>query len=330
MAEITEKQIYEAFGLGEEAQELAEPAAEASKPANAGAQAQELAEPAEAEDTQTGAQTEHGQDEGAPEDPENTAEESDQSEKQPQTLEQRRANAERRRQQEQQRRQTEIDQAVQDAVKKEREANESALADFFAKAGLKNTITGEPITNMEQFNAWNKQFGEAKLQRDLKAGKLTPEALAAAIENHPVIRQAKQLLDTQAAAKQAEEQAAAKAKIEGEIAQIHVLDESISTLEDLMNASYWPQLYAMTQKGYSIKDAHLLLNYDRLEKAKLDAAKQQTLNNARSKNHMTATAAARGGGSVSVPASELAVFRQFMPDATDAEIQAYYNKYKKG
>ena len=124
--------------------------------------------------------------------------------------------------------------------------------------------------------------------------------------------------------------AAAKAKIEGEIAEIHKMDESIGSLEDLMQAPYWPELYAMTKRGYSIKDAHFLLNHDRLEKAKIDAAKQQTMNNTRGKDHMTATAAPRGAGSISVPAADLAMFRQFNPGATDAEIQAYYNKYKKG
>lgn len=322
MAEITEKQIFEAFGLGEEVQEPAEPATE--EPRSEGEEAQEVAEPAEEVQDPEGAQDQNQ------DDPETAEEAEPDSGKQPQTPEQRRANAARRRQQEQERQQAAIDQAVQAAVKKEREAHEQAMSAFFSQAGLKNTITGEAITNMEQFEAWHKQFGDAKLQRDLKAGKLTPEALAAALDNHPVIQQAKQLLEGQAAARKAEEQAAAKAKIEAEIAEIHKLDESISSLEDLMKADYWPELYAKTKQGYSIKDAHYLLNSHRLEKARTDAAVQQALNNARGKDHMKGTNTPRGGGSVSVPASELAMFRQFNPGASDAEIQAYYNKYKKG
>lgn len=327
MAEITEKQIYEAFGLGEEAQELAEPAAEASEPANTGAQAQELAEPAQETQPGEGIKTEPTVEDADPKEPEDPAEDGTEPEKSPQTIEQRRANAARRRQQEQQ---AAVNQAVEAALQKEREKQQADTEAFFQKAGLKNTITGEPITNMDQFNAWHQQFGEAKLQRELQSGKLTPEGLATAIGNHPLVKQAQQLIEKDTAAKKAAEEAAARTKIEAEIAEIHKIDESITSLDDLMKAPYWPELYAKTQRGYSIQDAHYLLNKDRLEKAKLDAAKQQTLNNTRSKNHMTATAAARGGGSVSVPASELAVFRQFMPDATDAEIQAYYNKYKKG
>lgn len=329
MAEFTEQQVYEALGLGAQAQEPAEPAAQTSEPE--GAQAQEPAAPAEGvQQPAEGTQTEPPAVADAPDDPEDDAAAGAKEGKQSLTPEQRRENAAKRRQQEQQAQQAAINQAVQAAVRQEQDKHEGILKEFFAKAGLKNTITGEPITNMEQFNAWNQQFNDAKLQRDLKAGKLTPEGLATAIGNHPIVKQAQQLVTQDAAAKQAHREAAAKAKIEGEIAEIHKMDESIGSLEDLMQAPYWPELYAMTKRGYSIKDAHFLLNHDRLEKAKIDAAKQQTMNNTRGKDHMTATAAPRGAGSISVPAADLAMFRQFNPGATDAEIQAYYNKYKKG
>ena len=328
MAEFTEQQVYEAMGLGAQAQELADPVTQPSEPT--GEQEQELAAPAEEVQTDEGAQTAPTAAADMPDDPEDDVEAGAQDGKQPLTPEQRRANAARRRQQEQQARQAEINQAVQDAIRQERDSQKKALDEFFAKAGLKNTVTGEPITSMEQFNEWNRQYSAAKLERDLKAGKLNQESLNTAISNHPVVQQAQQLIDQDAANKQAQQTTAARARIDSEIDEIHKLDASIGSLEDLMKAPYWPQLYDMTKKGYSIKDAHFLLNHERLEKAKLDAARQQTMNNARSKDHMTATTTPRGGGSVSVPAADLAIFRQFNPGATDAEIQAYYNNYKKG
>lgn len=329
MAEITEEQVFEAFGLGAQKQEPADPAEEPSE--TVGEQVQEPADPAEGGvKTRGGTQTEPTAEADEPENPEDDAEAGAQEGKQPLTPEQRRENAARRRQQELTRQQAAVDQAVQAAVKQVQDKHNSEMQAFFATAGLKNTITGEPITNMEQFNAWNQQFQEARLQRELKAGKLTQEGLATAIGNHPAVKQAQQLVSQDAAAKQAQETAAAKEKIEGEIAEIHKLDESIGSLADLVKAPYWPQLYAMTKKGYSIKDAHFLLNHERLEQARMEAARQQTMNNTRGKNHMTGAATPRGGGSVSVPAADLEMFRQFNPGASDAEIQAYYNKYKKG
>ena len=113
------------------------------------------------------------------------------------------------------------------------------------------------------------------------------------------------------------------------MAEIHKLDASINSLEDLLRAPYGQELYAMTQRGYSIKDAHFLLNHERLEQAKLEAARQQAMAGARNKDHLTGTGTPRGGGAISVPSSDLAMFRQFNPGASDAQIQEYYNKYMK-
>ncbi len=330
MADINEEQVFKAFGLGAKAQEPAAPAV-TEEPKTEGVQAQEIAAPAEAgEQTGGGAQTEPTAVAGTPEEPENIAATGAHTDKLPLTPEQRRENAARRRQQEQARQQTAIDQAVQLALKQERSKHESEMKSFFGAAGLKNTVTGEPITSMEQFNAWQKQFADARLERELKAGKLSQEGLATAIGNHPIVQQAKQLVDQAAAAKEAEQTSAAKTKIESEIAEIHKIDESINSLEDLTKAPYWPQLYGMTRRGYSLKDAHFLLNYERLEQAKMEAARQQAMLNARGKDHLGASSTPRGGGAASVPAADMAMFRLFNPGATDAEIQAYYNKNKKG
>lgn len=324
-SDFTEQQLYEALGLGAQAQEPAEPAApQTSEPE--GAQVQEPAEPAEGLHPETDTNSEPTAVADEPDTPDNEPEGGVQDGQHHLSPEQRRANAARRRQQEQQ---AAINHAVQDAVKKEQEKNEGVLKELFAKAGLKNSITGEAITNLDQFNAWHQQFSDAKLQRDLKAGKLTTEGLTTAISNHPIVKQAQQLIDQNAAERQNQQTAAARERIDGEIAEIHELDASISTLEDLMSAPYWPQLYEMTKKGYSIKDAHFLLNHDRLEQAKLEAVKNQAMLNNRGKQHMTATTTPRGGGSMSVPAEDLAMFRQFNPGASDAEIQKYYNKYHK-
>lgn len=328
--EFTEQQVYEALGLGAQAQEPAEPAAQASEVEPAaqndeqGANEQEPAEPAQVENQPAaGTETEIAS-AGNSDDDGKTGTEAGTT--QTMSPEQRRENAARRRQQEQQ---AAIDQAVQTAVNQERDRNAAAMKELFTKAGLKNTFTGQPITSMEEFNAWNDQYSQSKLERELKAGKLTTEGLATAIGNHPIVQQAQRLVTQDAEAKNAQRMAAAKEKIDAEIAEIHKIDASITSLDDLLKAPYGQELYAMTKKGYSIKDAHFLLNHERLEQAKLEAARQQGMNSARSKDHMTATNTPRGGGAISVPAADMAIFRQLNPKATDAEIQAFYNNYMK-
>lgn len=312
---FTEQQVYEALGLGEKVQEPAKPADQGvEQPAEKPAEEAQVTEATEEPEAQAG---------GDPKPDEKPEEEAGQQVMPP---EQRRENAARRRQEEQR---IAIDRAVQEAIRQEREKNTAEMQDFFAKAGLKNTVTGKPITNMEEFRAWNEQFSRAKLERELKEGKLTPEGLETAIGSHPAIKQAQQLAADRKAQEQAQKNDEIKARIDAEVAEIHKLDASINSLEDLLRAPYGQELYAMTQRGYSIKDAHFLLNHERLEQAKLEAARQQAMAGARNKDHLTGTSTPRGGGAISVPSSDLAMFRQFNPGASDAQIQEYYNKYMK-
>lgn len=336
MAEFTEQQVYEALGLGEKEQEPAAPAPGAqepepqAEPTTGGEKEQEPAAPAsqeeppaqeEPEGTPPAQEPEGG---GAAEEP--AQQQPDKAHGQQLTEEQRKENAARRRREETQ---AAIDKAVQDAVKAEQDRSKAEMDAFFAAAALKNTLTGKPITNMEEFNEWKQAFDAAKLQRDLKAGKLTPEGLQKVIEQTPAMKQVQQIAQKQEEAARQQSEAAAKARVDAEIAEIHKLDPTISEVKDLLKMPTAKEFYALVKKGNSFLDAFRLANYDRLTTAAAEAAKQQAMNNARSKDHLTGTGPQRGQGSSPVPPDEMAMFRLINPGATDAEIQAYYNKNKK-
>ncbi len=127
MAEFTEKQVYEALGLGAQSQEPAEPAAQTPEPE--GAQVQEPAEPAQGQ-PQESSQAEPAAQAQVPEEPGDGAAGSTPEGKQPLSPEQRRENAARRRQQEQQARQAAIDQACP-GCRKAGTGQARAFYDFF-------------------------------------------------------------------------------------------------------------------------------------------------------------------------------------------------------
>ena len=79
----------------------------------------------------------------------------------------------------------------------------------------------------------------------------------------------------------------------------------------------------------SFVDAHNLAHCDQPTQQPAAAARQQAQNLARSKGHLIA-AAQRGKGAATVPAPEMDLFRAFNPQASEAAIQAYYNKYQGG
>lgn len=337
MADITEAKVYEALGLGVQAQEPADPAATQDPEVNtepaggnaggAGAQAQEPAAPAQSDtNSQTGTQTDATAATADPEDPENNADTGADGGKQPLTAEQRRANAARRRQQEEDAR---VQKAVSEALQAERTKHDTDMKAFFEKAGIKDTFTGKPITSMEEFYAWRNKLDEAKIQKDLKEGKLTPEALEKAVAAHPVIKQAEQVVQKGQEAQRRAQEAEDKVRIEAQIAEISKIDPIVKSTADLLKIPEAKDLYAYIKKGYSIPDAHYLATRERRENARVEAVKQQAMNNARGKDHLQATGNARGTGAISVPAEEMKLYRMMNPGATEAQIQAHFNQYMK-
>ena len=156
---------------------------------------------------------------------------------------------------------------------------------------------------------------------------LTPEALRSAVEQTPAIQALKKQQEQQAAADEQRRQAEAQARVNAELAEIHKLDPTINTVEDLLSMPGAKAFYDLVRKGNSFLDAYRLANFDRLTTARAEAARQQALNNARGKDHLTGTGTPQGTGAATVPPDVKAEYLAFNPDATDAEIQKHYNRY---
>ena len=312
--ELTESQIYEGFGL-----ETPEPvsAQEPEQPP----ETTPMEEPTKAEEPAI-------EPESTPEaaQEQEPAQEPDQQDGQAKpgemSLEQRRENAARRRREE-------TRAAINQAVSQERERNDQAIKNFFAEAGLKNTVTGAPITSMEEYQAWKREFDQSKLQRDLQEGKLTVEGLGQAIAQDPTIQKAAEIIresERKAAQAQAE---ADRVKMEEELAQIRQFNPSIQTAQDLLTMPKAKEFYQLVKRGNNFVDAYKLAHYDELTQQAAAAARQQAQNLARSKEHLT-VGGQQGAGAAVVPKDEMEMFKAFNPGATEAEIQAYYNKHQGG
>ena len=243
----------------------------------------------------------------------------------PQTAAQRRENAARRRREEQQ---AAIQAAVEKALEEERARSKADIAAFFTRAGMKNSLTGQPITTLEEFEAWQRDYAADKAAKDLKAGKLTPEALQTVVEQTPALQELRKQQEQRAAADAEQKRAAAQAQVDREIAEIHKLDPAINSVQDLLSMENARDFYAAVKRGNSFLDAYRLVNFDRLTAARAEAAKQQALNNARGKDHLTGVRPPQGTGAATVPKDEMEAFKLFNPDASEAEITAWYNKHR--
>lgn len=325
--EFTEKDVFEAMGLTPPTGDT-----EARKETT-GANEPGAAAPAAEETTGTpeggGAGTEDGEGaEGAVTAPEgqdgadgadnNDAGDAEGAKKE-QTPDERRAHAAARRRAEQQA-------AVDAALKAQSEKMAAEWKAFFESAGLKNTITGEPITTKEQFDEWSKSFKQQKLESDLKAGKLTQESLNEAISENPVVKQAAEIVAAHEREQAAAEQEKMQRAIDEQIKKIHALEPDVNGVEDLLKLPESEEFYARVKSGMSFYDAYLISTRERREKALAEAARAQALTGQRGKDHLTGAAASRGAGGKVVTSEELASFRIFNPTATDEEIRTWIEK----
>lgn len=249
---------------------------------------------------------------------------------QEQSEEERRENAARRRRLEQQ---EAVDRAVQEAVARERESFRKEREQFYQSAGLKNTITGEPITSDEQFRAWKSAFDAQRIAEDLKKGELTPEVISRAVAESPAVKRLEELTAQEEAkareakeARRLEEEARARERIDAELAEIHRLDPSINGVEDLVRMEGAEKFREYVQRGNTFLDAYYLTNREKLAQQQAQAAQRQAQEAARSKDHLKSLAKPAGMGARSVPKADMELFRLLNPDATEAEIQSYYNR----
>lgn len=310
--ELEEKDFCALFGVdpeGEREQEPAEPAGEGEQLDGEGENGQEIAEPA-AEEQEPGEEPEE-----EPENGEEGGREQTPQERARFAAIRRKAEAER-------------DAAIQKAQEDAKAAADRSVQEIFASAGLVNPYTKQPIKNKADFDAYKEKLDADRKARILKRTGMSEEEFSQYVASMPEVRAVK---ERAAAAEEAErhvKEEQAQAKIAEQLKGISALDPSIKQLEDLAKMEHYQEFYALVKRGNSLVDAFKLANYDKITRRIAAGAAQADRNAAAGKAHLTRTAQ-RGTGSVSVPPEIRAEYKAFMPDATDAEIAAHYNKYIK-
>ena len=164
----------------------------------------------------------------------------------------------------------------------------------------------------------------------VKKSGMSDEEFNAFVNDLPEVKQAK---EAQAAAERAQQEAneaQARVKVDEQLKEIGKLNPNIRELKDLAAMETYPKFYELVKKGNTLVDAYRLANFEALTSSAAAATRQAALNNLQGKQHMGQTKE-RGAGAVSVPAEVKEMYRALNPGATDAEIQAHYNRsHKKG
>lgn len=313
---MEEKEIYEALGL-----ELPQRQDEAPEGAGDGQEsAQEL------QKGQEGQEPESGQDEL--EDGQEGIQEGQEPEEQEKPKEQKAQTLTRET----------LEEAVRQAVARERQRQEQVMADFFRSANLRDPVTGEIIRDMSGLESYSQAAETRRLERNLAEGKLTPEDIDAMIRRRlaakpqeagtpPAAQTEHPAAQTETPAPQVTEE-----QVAAELAEIHRLDPSVNSLEDILKGPEREAFVSAVRRGNSFLDAFRLASFDRLQQQRQVEAAQRAAqaerNRSRSKEHMV-PAGSRGQGAAEVPADILELYREIMPEASAEEIQKHYNKFKR-
>ena len=212
----------------------------------------------------------------------------------------------------------ERDAAMEDIDARIQQARREAKEELLKEQGIENPYTQKPITNLDEYEQYKSMHREQEQQQRLRDMDMTQEQYDEYVGSLP---------EVQAARQQAEEtrKAEFQRRLNAEIEAIGRLNPAIKSVEDLVQSDGYEEVYKrISTTGMSLEDAYKLVHYDDLATKK---GRQQAINRA-GKAHMSATQA-RGGGSVSVPSDELAMFKLLNPRATEDQIARYYNRYKQ-
>lgn len=235
---------------------------------------------------------------------------------------------EERKKQAKERRQRMINEAVQEALTKEREktgkAHKEELAAIFAGAGLIDRYhDNKPVTNMEEFRTWQEAQKTERLNRELKEGRLTPEALQQAIEDSPTVQGLREKPEDKPAEKPDMAQI-----VRQELEEIKKLDPSIQSINDITELPTGAEFRRLVNRGnISFFEAFKLANFDRIQTLRA-AAQRQAAKNAESKSHMKGiNASATGGAEIS--GREMQIYKAMCPWMSEEEIRKDFAKRTK-
>lgn len=307
-----EMDFYAALGLeapteGANEQEVAEPAQAE------GANEQEVAEPAEAEEAEVEETESDDADEGnnAPTEVESTE----------QSKEERAANARRRREREQQ-------EAISKAEEDAKAAMKAEYDKIIAAAGLTNPLDGKkPVTKIDELKEYNENRRQQQMEKDLKNGRLTPEALTAAVENSEPFQKMKAIAEQAEAAREKADGERAELAIKAQMEQIKAIDPTIKEVKDFLAMPDYPTFKGYVDRGLSYVDALRLTRYDKLVSEAAGKQAEANIAKAAGKEHL-AGSKSKGRGAESVPGEVMAMYRLLNPGMSEAEYQAHYNKNK--
>lgn len=182
------------------------------------------------------------------------------------------------------------------------------------------------IAKVRGFESW--EAFEKSNHRDtlIEAGVEDPDKfqdiLEKMISENPQVLKAKKIIEEQEAREK-------ELAVEKEIELINKLNPNIKSLDDISMEDNCQEVIDKLNKGYSLYDAYVLSNLDKINANNLEKGKRKAIDNVNSKKHLGKTR----GGSVDftdVPKDVYETYRRNLPKWSDKQIREHYAKTMNG
>lgn len=203
-------------------------------------------------------------------------------------------------------------------------------ADMFA--GQNDPYTGQPIRSEADYRAYQEAERQAQRTAQLQQAGIDPDNIRSMVDEavRPLRRQMQrqELASLQEMARNVD--ARAQEAIRQGVETVRQLyGAEAASVEDIVAMPTGPQFNDYVRKGLSIEEAYYLANRRDIDARRMSAARQAGINRASGKAHLAGMPQAAGEAPYQPTEAEKAAYREFMPDATDAEIARAYGAYRK-
>ena len=198
-------------------------------------------------------------------------------------------------------------------------------------AGQTNPYTGQPIQSEADYRAWQTEKQRRDSEEQLRAAGIDPATIQGAVDRQvQPLRQELELARMATMRERARRaQDAAQVTIRQQLELIARLDPNVQSMEDIAAMPTAEVFRGYVAKGLGLEEAFYMANRKAIEERKLTAARAAGVSAAASKGHLAPVGGGGQAETVEVPAEQRALYRELMPDATDAEILAAYKQYLK-
>lgn len=218
--------------------------------------------------------------------------------------------------------QKQIEQAAQARAAK-------TIDDAIAALNLTNPYTKEPIKNKADYDAYREKVEADKRAKILKKTGMSEEEFSRFVADQPEVK--RELEQARAAREEA-----ARAAVNDQIRQIHEIDPTISSIEDLAKMPNYADFYKLVKVNrLNFIQAYKLVNMDKIQNLASAASRQAALNAAQSKSHLEPTKSrGKPADTVIVPPEVQQYYHMMNPKMSEADMRADYGRYisatKKG